>query len=421
MPNPRREVALFHDLSTLSVAVSTRAIEWGGSRLRDALEDWCLLMARTSTSRARKSTRAVAARGLAALCAAVLFLWTLPASARDDTSGSTGAESATTAKQEAVDLEWVRLEGAEQCPPKSAFEAALVKRLGRVYFSERASRVLTVTLSNEKGPFRVVLALKERGSDALASKQELFSYSSQCDEVFGATVLSVALLLNPEEMSEPSNAEELETEDSDFFAPPTAEVGLGVPVEASDTPAEVPPEPQVYDIPVAARPWARTHGAATLAFALGLEQLPSAAPGFAARTEWPIAPAWLLWLSADWLQTGPTPEVGTGVTLTQTSGWVGAAWLPYAEERLEVHLLGGLGARQLTATLTASSPQVHVALQLGAGLVLKVTEMLALDGRATAAVPFQSAGFGPRWTQTAIGGQLQIGVTVGIPNPTGSN
>jgi hypothetical protein len=103
--------------------------------------------------------------------------------------------------------------------------------------------------------------------------------------------------------------------------------------------------------------------------------------------------------------------------VVQTSGWAGGAWLPYENEILEIRLLGGLGLRQLTATLTGSDPRHHVAMQLGVGMVVQITEQLALDGRAGAIVPFQSEFVGNSWTQPAIGGQLQIGVSVGIPNP----
>jgi hypothetical protein len=324
---------------------------------------------------------------------------------------------------EPVELRWVRLEGAEQCPPRATFEAALQKRLGKASFTSRGGRILTVTLSNEKGPFRVVLSLKARDSEEVESKQELFSYSSQCDEVFGATVLSVALLLNPDEMADPSDEEPLE--DNGFFDPPSnGGSGLAVPsTEPQPTRADGsdPNEKPTFDIPVAPRPWARQHGALAGSFALGIEQLPTPAMGFSARTEWPIARSWLLWLAADWLQAAPGPEIGVGVTVTQGSGWVGGAWVPYENQRFEFHLLGGLGVRQLTATLTGSDPRYHLALQLGVGLVLELSEQFALDTRATAVVPLRSELMGPSWTQPAIGGQLQIGAIVGIPNPPAPN
>lgn len=329
--------------------------------------------------------------------------------------------NAKSVRAEPVELRWVRLEGAEQCPPKAGFEAALQKRLGRASFSSRGTRILTVTLSNEKGPFRAVLSLKARASEELESKQELFSYSSQCDEVFSATVLSVALLLNPDEMDAAADPKPLE--DTDFFDPPSDDVGVAVPSPAppGQSSAEDPEPNAGFDIPVAPRAWARSHGAVSAGFAMGIEQLPRPAPGFSARTEWPVAENWLLWLAADWLLSGPAPEVGTGVTITQSAGWAGGSWLPYESSVIEFHLLGGLGFRQLTATLTASDPRHHFALQLGAGLLVKLTEQFGVDCRAVAVVPLRSELFGQSWTQPAVGGQLQIGVTVGIPNPPAPN
>lgn len=334
--------------------------------------------------------------------------------ATGDTSGIAGRAAS---QKDPVELRWVRLEGAEQCPPKATFEAALEKRLGRATFSDRGSRVLTISLSNEKGPFRAVLSLKQRSSEEVESKQELFSYSSQCDEVFAATVLSVALLLNPDEMEERVSPIEDET-DNGFFDPPSADVGIGVP---SDNEAHgehaVDAAPGTYEIPMAPRPWVRTHGTLTGALIVGIEQLPRAAMGFSARTDWPLARAWLLWLSADWFQSAPTPKVGTGVTVVQTSGWIGGSWVPYNNEVLELHLLGGLGVRQVAATLTASEPGYHVAMQLGVGVVAQISPQFAFDARAAAVVPFRSELVGSSWAQPAIGGQLQVGVSIGIPNP----
>lgn len=331
------------------------------------------------------------------------------------------ADAPTAVRVDPVELRWVRLEGAEQCPPKANFEAALQKRLGRTSFTSRGSRILTVTLSNEKGPFRAVLSLKARASEEVESKQELFSYSSQCDEVFSATVLSVALLLNPDEMDATADTKPLE--DTNFFDPPSDDVGVGAPSpapSAASSGPDVPPS-EGYDIPVAPKAWARSQGAVSAGFAMGIEQLPRPAPGFSARTEWPVAENWLLWLSADWLLSGPAPEVGTGVTITQSAGWAGGSWLPYESSVIEFHLLGGLGFRQLTATLTASDPRHHFALQLGAGLLVKLAEQFGIDCRAVAVVPLRSELLGQTWTQPAVGGQLQIGVTVGIPNPPAPN
>src|SRR5690606_20125455 len=226
---------------------------------------------------------------------------------------------------EPVELRWIRLEGAEQCPPRAAFESALQKRLGKTSFTNRGSRVLTVTLSNEKGPYRSVLSLEARASEAVESKQELFSYSSQCEEVFNATVLSVALLLNPDEMEDPSDDTALE--DSGFFDPP-AMGGLAVPASDADVGSARGSQSggsQTTEIPVAPRPWVRENGAIAGALAIGLEQLPSPALGFSARSEWPIARTWLLWVGADWLHSAPGEEAGVGVAVTQSSGWVGGA------------------------------------------------------------------------------------------------
>ncbi len=295
-------------------------------------------------------------------------------------------------------------------------------------FVAKAERVLTVTLSNEKGPFRAVLSLKSKTSEEVESKQELFSYSSSCDEVFAATVLSVALLLNPDEFGSSHEAEHpIEEPDNGFFdAPPGQPVG--VPSEPTPPPAPEGelPKPS-FEIPVAPRPWARSYafiGASALA---AIEQLPTAGPGFAVRIEVPLDRAWLLWLEGDWLQAQGVPPKGTpgsisGVSVAQDAGWLGAAWLPYSSQAFEFQLGGGAGFRRLQFTLTDEEPRFHLALQLGIGTVFFLIPNLALQAQAAAVVPLaqetvghDTIGPAPSWSQPRVGGQLQFGFWLGSP------
>jgi hypothetical protein len=329
-----------------------------------------------------------------------------------------------------VELAWVRLEGAESCPPRAAFVSALEKRVHSSQFVAKAERVLTVSLSNEKGPFRAVLSLKSKTLEEVESKQELFSYSSSCDEVFSATVLSVALLLNPDEFNGSTNDPALiEEPDNGFFDPPP-EPPAGAPVAPPTTPvAPEPPAKAYYEIPVAPRPWGRSYafiGASALA---AIEQLPTAGPGFAARIELPLARAWLLWLQGDWLQAQPVPPKGgigrtSGVTVVQDAGWLGASWLPYNNDAFEFQIGGGAGFRRLQFTLTDDDPRFQFALQLGIGTVFFLLPNLALQAQAAAVVPMRQERVGqdtahpsPSWTQPPVGGQLQLGFLLGIPGP----
>lgn len=346
-------------------------------------------------------------------------------------SGMSGAATQDHAHQP-VELAWVRLEGAEVCPPRAAFVAALEKRVRSSEFVAKAERVLTVTLSNEKGPFRAVLSLKDKTSEEVESKQELFSYSSSCDEVFGATVLSVALLLNPDEFGGSNDADPpIDEQDNGFFdAPPDRPVGTPSTPPTDHPPAEAALPKPSYEIPVAPRPWARSHafiGASVLA---AIEQLPTAGPGFAARFEVPLARAWLLWLEGDWLQAQAVPQKSgpgsiSGVSVTQDAGWIGASWLPYDSDAFEFQLGGGAGFRRLQFTLTDDEPRFHFALQLGIGTVFYVAPNLALQVQAAAVVPTQQESVGsttlgpaPSWSQPRVGGQLQLGFLIGIPGPS---
>lgn len=332
------------------------------------------------------------------------------------------AHAAEAGVQEPVELAWVRLEGAESCPPRAAFITALEKRVRSSEFVAKAQRVLTVTLSNEKGPYRAVLSLKSKTSSEVESKQELFSYSTSCDEVFAATVLSVALLLNPDEFGKASDASSIE-EDNGFFDPPEDQP-LGVPSQPSKTRTKPSGVKASYEIPVAPPPWARSRVFVGGAVVAALEQLPQVGPGFAARVELPLQPTWLLWLEGNWLKAQPLRSTGSGagVHAAQDAAWVGVNWLPYYAGAFEFHLGGGAGFRRLQFTLTDDEPRLHFAAQLGIGTVFYLLPFVGLQAQATAVVPVaqesvehRSFGSTVTWTQPPVGGQLHLGVMFGIP------
>ena len=323
--------------------------------------------------------------------------------------------------QAPVELEWIRLEGAEVCPPKSAFRRALEKRLGKLPFSGRANRVLTVSLSNENGPFRAVLSLKEKSAQEVESKQELFSYSSLCDEVFAATVLSVALLLNPDEANRSEKPFD-EEEDSGFFDP--IERAAEATPEDNGQKEESPQERdnnkrEAYTLPVAPHPWARRHGYVGAFMIVALEQLPSTGTGLALRAELPLARRWLFTMEADWVGAQPIDTSRTATLISQSSGWLGSAWVPHETQHFELWIEGALGLRVMHASAREAlqrESHVHLAARLGLAPVVHLTRHLALSGVASAIFPFAEENF-QAWTQPALGGQIQLGVLVGFGGP----
>lgn len=341
------------------------------------------------------------------------------------TVGWLAAAPSTAAAQEAqapVALEWIRLEGAEVCPPKSAFRGALAQRLGTDPFAARAKRVLTVSLSNENGPFRAVLALKDAGAEEPESKQELFSYSSRCDEVFAATVLSVALLLNPADAMQREKPIDEEL-GSDFFNPaeqPHA-TGFRPASPTSEQTTEDAPQggPDTSRPPVAPYPWARRHGYLGMFGVVSLEQLPQAGLGLALRSEFPLARRWLITAQADWLSPQPIDTTSTSAFVSQSSGWLGGAWILHGTERLELWIEAALGLRFMHVSareLLRRDSHVHAATRLGLGSVVHLTSTMAITGVALAAFPFAEESFGA-WTQRALGGQVQLGLLVAFPGP----
>jgi hypothetical protein len=330
---------------------------------------------------------------------------------------------------DATRLEWIRLEGAEGCPARNLFEQAVRTRMAGNPFSAVGRRTLTIELSRESGPYRAVLILKNEGSAGVDSRQELFSYSTECDELFGATVLSVALLLSPRE-DDDANSLELDDDVSEDSEPVAQAEG------ASELPGPSKPRPKielsppqseedpVVPIPIAPRPWARKQSRAVLSAIISFEQLPDTAVGMALRAEFPVSPQWLLAIEGAWVGTQFTAAEGNGrLGVGLSLAWVDAVWIIYRVDPLEVLLDGGLGLNVLHVHARGftgpGGDSVRAAARVGLGLNLQVDAHVALCSAFSAQGIVNPASFGspgqPRWKQTWLAGQLHFGLAIDFP------
>jgi hypothetical protein len=323
-------------------------------------------------------------------------------------------------------LEWIRLEGAEGCPARALFEQAVRTRMGGNPFSNSGKRTLTVELSSESGPFRAVLILKNEGAAGVDTRQELFSYSTACDELFGATVLSVSLLLSPREDDDanadvPSPEEE---EEEESFETPQTTPRTRPTVELN--PPELTRSSQVADpLPMAPRPWARKHSRAIASFVVALERLPVTTFGLSLRGEFPITAQWLVALEGTWLRSKTAQSEGVAAKLDvgSTSAWLDAVWIMYAANPLEVLLDLGIGLEVLhlgsREVRGPSGDAVQEAMRVGLGLNLQVDSRVALCSAFSAVIvpeqpEFEAAGT-RLWQQTWLGGQLNFGLAIDFP------
>lgn len=337
---------------------------------------------------------------------------------------------------EPIRLEWIRLEGAESCPPRREFERAVSSKLGGSPFSSAAPRTLTIELSNEAGPFRAVLSLRDpRPPDAatvgpagvLTSRQELFSYSSRCEELFDATALAVSLLLQPAPGAEPVDAPP--TSEPETPADPEAPTPSGNPAPSNAEPYRPPQDwTSAQRLPRAPEPWSRTAPQAELTLIFSIEQLPESGFGFGMRSDFPIGARWLFHLEGNWLPSRRA-QVTSGKDSAQldvslTTAWLGVTWIAHRSGPIEMLVDGSVGASFLHAVVTpaesfASGYFPLATARLGAGAAAHLNDQVVLRAVALAILPLDrielavtSSGNRPLWTLPRLGGQAQLGLAI---------
>jgi hypothetical protein len=114
-------------------------------------------------------------------------------------AGSASAQTATaaSAEPERYSLSWVRGEGAETCPARAELTREVTKRLGRAPFDEQAARSIEIQVSHGPRGFETLTRVRD-ATGAIVGRRELSSEEANCEPIFSATVLAVALLIDPD-------------------------------------------------------------------------------------------------------------------------------------------------------------------------------------------------------------------------------
>jgi hypothetical protein len=198
------------------------------------------------------------------------------------------------AAPEPVRFAWVRGGGAEACSSQVAVVAQITARLGHSPFAEGAERSIDAYVSHAEAGWRAEIYVRDR-EGKLAGARELTSEALDCGAIESATVLALALAIDPEaalrapDPTPPARAPE---------PPPSP---LAAPLPAPLAPPIVAPEPRV---PVAAPAISLGGSGVALRGVAGLGLLPRAAAGVAVAAHVELTPAWALTAEALWL-----PEV----------------------------------------------------------------------------------------------------------------
>ncbi len=116
--------------------------------------------------------------------------------------GALLASSAPALATEPVRFAWVRGEGAEGCVAQQQIADGVAARLGEGAISPAAPRSIEAVVSRTERGFRVVLYVRS-ADGALSGSRELTSESDRCASIEAASVLAIALAIDPDAAARP--------------------------------------------------------------------------------------------------------------------------------------------------------------------------------------------------------------------------
>lgn len=167
---------------------------------------------------------------------------------------------------------WTRGEGAETCPGQPEIAREVRARLGRDPFSDEAERSIEAVVTREGG--RWFIRIRVREGQQTVGFRELTSDAADCGDIKAASVLAVALVVDPEAALNPES-----------LAPPPPAPPLPSSPAQPRAPAPPPllrgPQPSSAKFPPKPSPPATTKVALTYRGIVGFGLMPRAAPALA--------------------------------------------------------------------------------------------------------------------------------------------
>lgn len=221
--------------------------------------------------------------------------------------------ASASAEPEPVRLAWVRGPGAEACASQLAVVQQITARLGRSPFAADAPRSIDAYLTAAEGGFRAEIFVRDR-TGKLVGSRELTSLSADCAAIESATVLALALAIDPEAALRPP---------SPVVVPGPVVAPAPAPIVAP-APAPVivaPPSPVAPSAPLLGRSGVALRGGA----AVGV--VPRAAGALTLAASAAIGDTFELTTAALWIPevTAADARFAFGVTALSLGGCVRAA------------------------------------------------------------------------------------------------
>ncbi len=255
-----------------------------------------------------------------------------------------GALAATraAAQPEPVRLAWVRGQGADGCSSQPDIAAQVAVRLGRSPFAVDAARTIDAYVTHDDGGWRAVILVRGRDG-SLGGTRELTSAAPDCTAIEAASILAVALAIDPDAGTRPP-------------PPPPSPPRVAQPRPASPPPVSVPePLPAWVPAPVVEPPApALAVSGATLRAGAGLGLLPRAAAALALAAQAGLAGSVQLTGEALWMPEVRTGDARFGFGLSALA--LGVCGSVVRRPRVDLAACGALWGGALHAVVYALSP-----------------------------------------------------------------
>jgi hypothetical protein len=198
-----------------------------------------------------------------------------------------------------VRFAWVRGEGADGCAGQETIADRVTARLGRSPFSPAAARSIEATVSRAEHGFRVSLYVRDR-EGRLVGAREIPSEATECGPIEAASVLAVALAIDPDAALGPPPAPRPPP-------PPPAAPRVDLP-PPPPLPAAPPPPP--VPLPLSG---------VALRAGVGLGLLPGASPALSLAGDVALAGPVALAAGALWMPESRTGDARFGFGLAAFS------------------------------------------------------------------------------------------------------
>ncbi|MFT3768837.1 MAG: hypothetical protein QM820_25615 [Minicystis sp.] len=260
---------------------------------------------------------------------------------------------------EPVRFAWVRAEGADACASQEQIAERVTARLGKSPFAEVAARSIEAIVSRAEHGFRAGIYVRGKHG-ALAGSRELTSEALDCATIEAASVLAIALAIDPEASTRPAAA-------APSAAPPTAAPNAVTPAPDAMTPAVLQPAPSasisappsITASPPAPRsppPSSDRLGGSGLALraGLGLGLLPAPAPGVSLAGHFALTRSAQITAEALFLPEARTSDGRFGFGLTALS--VGACVVAFGGSAADLAACGSIWGGALHAVVYDLQP-----------------------------------------------------------------